>query len=400
MKTAQMWLLGMALLSVQVNAQDLGTRVQHALAVARDHAELTARMLGDSTTLPRSSTPTGRWVTVPPSDWTSGFFPGLLWNLYSWFTTPALQHDAKRFTDRLTSQQNNTRTHDVGFMMFCSFGNAQRLSPSETYQQILLQSARSLASRFDPRVGSIKSWDGTPRWGYPVIVDNLMNLELLFWASKNGGPAAYRDVATRHALATLANHVRPDGSTFHVVDYDTVTGDVVARQTAQGFSDGSVWARGQAWAVYGFTMVYRETHDERFLKTAQRTADYFVNHLPADGVPYWDFEAPDIPDAPRDASAGAIAASALLELCTMGTDTVRQHRYRVEAELILGSLTSAAYLSQGPPAARGILNHATGNHPHGLEIDVSLIYGDYYFVEALLRYNRLMSMAPPRAGSR
>jgi hypothetical protein len=390
----------MALLSAQASAEDLGTRVQHALAVARDHAELTVRMLGDSTTLPRSSTRTGRWLTVPADDWTSGFFPGLLWNLHSWFKTPALRHDAERFTALLSSQQNNSSTHDVGFMMFCSYGNGNRLYPSEAYRKILLQSARSLASRFDPRVGSIKSWDGITRWAYPVIIDNLVNLELLFWAAGNGGPAAYRDVATRHALATLANHVRPDGSTFHVVDYDTVTGDVVARQTAQGFSDGSVWARGQAWAVYGFTMVYRETRDERFLKTAQHTADYFVNHLPADGVPYWDFEAPDIPDASRDASAGAIAASALLELCTMGTDTVRQHRYRTAAELILGSLTSPAYLAQGPPAARGILNHATGNHPRGLEIDVSLIYGDYYFVEALLRYNRLTSAPPPRARSR
>lgn len=385
MKTIAAVLFALVLLGHGGQAETLEARVRHALAVGRAKATHTAAVYRDSTRLPRSTDLRGMWTSVSSSDWTSGFFPGVLWQLFDWSKDPGLRRDAEFFTQKLASQQFNTGTHDVGFMMYCSYGNAYRLFPSDTSKQILLQSARSLASRFDPRVGCIKSWDGRKQWGYPVIIDNMMNLELLLWASRNGAPAAMRDIAIRHAEHTMVNHFRSDGSTYHVVDYDTVTGEVVRKQTHQGFADESVWSRGQAWAVYGFTMLYRETHDGRFLSSAQRAADFFIAHLPADGVPYWDFEAPGIPDAARDASAAAIAASALFELSRLMRESDRQVHYRSAAEKILSSLVSPAYLA-AENESQGILKHTTGNHPKGSEIDVSLIYGDYYFVEAMLRY--------------
>jgi hypothetical protein len=291
---------------------------------------------------------------------------------------------AQRWTAGLEAQQFNTRTHDVGFIIFCSYGNAHRLTPEEQNKQVLLQAAASLSTRFNPIVGCIRSWDGTD-WSYPVIIDNMMNLELLFWATKNGGPPTLRDMAVSHALKTMQNHFRQDGSTYHVVSYDTLTGSVVAKQTHQGYSDESVWARGQAWALYGFTMAYRETNDERFLVTAERAADYFISHLPPDFIPYWDFLAPNIPDAERDVSAAAIACSGLLELSVVAKDSSAKGGYLQAAKNILGALCVPPYLSEGT-GSMALLNHGVGNWPAGSEIDVSLIYGDYYFLEALHRY--------------
>jgi hypothetical protein len=271
-------------------------------------------------------------------------------------------------------------------MMMCSFGNGLRLAGTEAYRPILLQAASSLASRFNPKVGSLKSWESRPKWDFPVIIDNMMNLELLFWGAKNGGPPSLREIATTHALTTIANHFRPDGSTYHVVDYDTATGKVRARNTHQGYADESVWARGQAWALYGFTMTFRETGDARFLAAAQRAADWFIGHLPSDGVPYWDFKAPGIPDEPRDAAAGAIAASGLLELALMTPEREKGDTYRRAAERTLASLCSPAYLAREGQEP-SILRHATGHRPGGSEVDVPLIYADYYFLEAILRYD-------------
>jgi unsaturated chondroitin disaccharide hydrolase len=366
-------------------ANPLDGRIKKALTYAQSQLHTTVRMLGDSVKYPRSSDLKGVMESVPPDDWTSGFFPGVLWNMAEYAHDTTLRAAADRWTRGLEEQKFNTRTHDVGFMMYCSYGNANRLEPSPDKRAILLQSARSLIKRYNPVVGCIKSWDGRKEWPYPVIIDNMMNLELLFWAASHGGGPVFSDIAVSHALKTMANHVRADGSTYHVVDYDTLTGAVVRKQTSQGFADESVWARGQAWGIYGFTMVYRETHDPRFLETAQRVADFFIGHLPADHIPYWDFKAPGIPNTERDASAGAIAASGLLELSTLTKEVSRRSAYLAAAEGILTSLTAPPYLSEGT-ASHGIINHSVGHHPKNSEIDVSLIYGDYYAVEAMLRY--------------
>jgi unsaturated chondroitin disaccharide hydrolase len=221
-----------------------------------------------------------------------------------------------------------------------------------------------------------------------VIIDNMMNLELLFEASRHGGTQAMYDAAFNHALMTMKNHFRQDGSTYHVVDYDTVTGAVLARETHQGFSNESVWARGQAWALYGFTMAYRETRNAAFLATAERAADWFVEHLPADRIPYWDFMAPGIPDAARDASAAAIAASGLLELSTFVQDSVKASGYGRIATEMIEALSRPPYLAK-ETSSFGIINKSTGNHPKNLEVEVSLSYGDYYYLEALSRFRSM-----------
>ncbi len=364
---------------------DLDARLRQALGIAVQKYSHTVAALRDTIAYPRFTTPEGGWKTVPPSDWTSGFFPGILWYLFEWTGDTTLSAAATRYTCGLASQQFNAGTHDVGFMMYCSYGNALRLSPQPEYRQVVLQSATTLATRFRPAVGCIKSWDWSSSWQYPVIIDNMMNLELLFWAAKNGGPASLREIAIRHAETTTRDHFRDDGSTFHVVDYDTLTGAVRSKATHQGHDAGSAWARGQAWGLYGYTMAYRETRNPEFLITAQRAADYFIEHLPADHVPYWDFQAPGIPSAARDASAAAIAASGLLDLADLTPESGKKSEYAQQAEAILYALVSPAYFAKGLPPA-GVLKHCTGNHPGGQEIDVSLIYGDYYLIEAMLRY--------------
>jgi hypothetical protein len=350
-------------------------------------------------------------VTRKPSYWTSGFYPGILLYLYEFSKDSMLLNEGIRSMNLLENEQYNTKTHDLGFMMYCSYGNAYRLFGNKTYENVLIQSAKSLASRFNPKIGLIKSWerttslDGKTPWKFPVIIDNMINLELLFFASKATGDPSYRDIAIKHALATMKNHFRPDHSTYHVVDYDPETGAVRHRQSYQGFADNSTWSRGQAWAVYGYTMVYRETGKKKFLKTACRAADFFLNNkdLPEDKVPYWDFNANQAgytphwkrkynPDEyayiPRDASAGAVVASALLELAGY-VNSHKSKRYFAAAEAMLHSLCSNNYTASIDEDSGFVLKHCTGSFPHGAEIDEPIIYGDYYFIEALMRYVKM-----------
>lgn len=374
----------LCLLSAGSHAGSLDKRVRHALAFSEKQLKATVALLADSVKIPRSTLPDGSWKTVPPDDWTSGFFPGCLWQMYELTHDAAYRTAAERWTAALEAQQNNPTTHDLGFMLNDSYGQGNRLHPNDAYKRVLLQTAKTLALRFNPTVGCTRSWDNK-EWQFPVIVDNMMNLELLFWASKHGGDPQLAEMAVTHALKTMRSHVREDGSTYHLVDFDTLTGNVRKKQTVQGFADESVWARGQAWAMYGFTEVYRETKDARFLATAERAAGYFLAHLPADHVPYWDFKDTAIPNAPRDASAAAIASSALFELCTVTKDAHRAKAYAAAAKQILSSLCAPPYLAEGTPSM-ALLNHAVGHKPAHSEIDVSIIYGDYYFLEAIHRY--------------
>ena len=368
-------------------ARDLDERCDRALHFARAQALKALAEMGDTLAYPRSTTAEGRWRLVPATDWTSGFFPGLLWYLYEDSGDGVLLDAARRWTEGLESQRNNPTTHDLGFMLFSSYGNGYRLLGEESYRQTLLIAARTLASRFNPRVGCIKSWDWSQEWECPVIIDNLMNLELLFWAARNGGGERLRAIAVAHAERTLENHLRADGSTVHVVNYDSTNGRVIARLTHQGLSASSTWARGQAWALYGFAVCFRETRDARFLEASVRAARYFVDHLPADGVPYWDFLAADLPDTQKDASAAAIAASGLLELSQLAGEAGGA-AYRSAAEHILTTLSGPPYLDERS-STDGILNHCVADRTRDIEVDVSLIYADYYFVEAMLRWRRI-----------
>ena len=356
---------------------------------------------------PRRTSDDGRMQTVGMNEWTSGFFPGSLWYLYELTGDEVWRRNAEKWTAALEPVKTNKGTHDIGFMMYCSFGNAQRLAPDPSYVDILIESANSLTTRYNENVRAIKSWngghgwDGTS-WRFPVIIDNMMNLELLCYASKVTGDPKYRDMAISHANTTLRNHLRSDFSTFHVVNYDENTGAVLDRQTSQGLSDNSTWSRGQAWAVYGYTMMYRETGNPAYLDAAKKMADWFIAHLPEDMVPYWDFNLgmegyipgkdsyaakTDGTIVSRDASAAAVVCSALFELA----DLAKRTSYRRVAIKMLESLSSPSYRAGFGENGNFIIMHATGSVPHNREIDVALVYADYYYLEALARYKRFLN---------
>ena len=359
-----------------------------------DFATLQAKRLYNSLPInpsqfPRSITSVKSIAMVNSSDWTSGFFPGELWYLSDYKNDLVMQTIAAKYTQLLNSQQYNTSTHDLGFMMFCSYGNGLKFANTTGYQNILIQTAQSLKSRFNQNVGSIRSWDfGT--WSYPVIIDNLMNLELLTWATSVTGDSSYHKSAVSHAEKTMANHYRADFSSFHLVDYNTSTGAVIGKQTHQGYSNSSSWARGQAWGLYGFTMMYRETKIQAFLTHAINIADYILKNTPSDYVPYWDYNDPSIPaqSVPRDASAAAITTSALIELFQFTQNPI----YLYVAEKTLWNLSSPKYMNSSGENKNFLIKHCTGNKPSNSEIDVPLIYGDYYFVEALYRYVKFRNL--------
>lgn len=320
--------------------------------------------------------------------WCSGFYPGTLIYLDESAKKPVFEKEINRVFQDLKKEQFNKTTHDLGFMMFCSFGNANRLNPTPEYAEILMNSAKSLASRFDEKVGCIKSWDAKDD-SYLVIIDNMMNLELLFWASEYSGDKSYYDIAVKHANTTLKNHFRPDFSSYHVINYNSKTGEIKQKKTAQGYADESAWARGQSWGLYGYTVMYRATKDKKYLDQAVAIAEFILNHpnLPKDKVPYWDFNAPNIPDALRDSSAGAVIASALLELENY-VDKTHSKKYAAAAKTIIQTLSSKEYLAEEGTNGGFILKHGVGHIPQKTEIDVPLTYGDYYFVEAMLRYKK------------
>jgi len=337
--------------------------------------------------LPRTLDENGGLVTAGSGWWTSGFFPGSLWLLYEYSGDANLKETAIQMTSRVEKEKNNTGTHDLGFMMYNSFGNGLRLTADESYDEVLLTSARSLSTRFRPNIGCIQSWGSNSKWQCPVIIDNMMNLELLMYAFNVTGDSSLYKICISHSDTTMKNHYRPDYSSWHVVSYDTITGRVQVKQTHQGAADGSAWSRGQVWGLYGYVTMYRETKLQRYLDHAVHIADFLINHpnMPDDGIPYWDFDAPGIPDAKRDASAGAIMASALVDLCRF-TDEESGKRYLGFAEKQLRSLASEEYMAKEGENGFFILKHGVGHLPGNSEVDVPLTYADYYFLEGLLRY--------------
>ena len=344
--------------------------------------------------LPHSIRQDGTLRHVPPSSWLSGFFPGSLWYIYEYTGDERIRKHAEAFTSYLEKQQFNTGTHDIGFMMYCSYGNGLRLTSDEDMVQVLINSAESLASRYSPVTGCIRSWDKEvkPGWKYPVIIDNMMNLELLLWAWKQTGDRKYLDVARSHADTTMKNHFRDDNSSYHVVNYDPQTGNVLFQGTFQGMADYSSWSRGQCWGLYGYTVMYRYTGEPEYLKHAQAIASYIMNHpdMPEDKVPYWDYCATECFDTPaRDASAAALSASALLELSLYVLDE-EATAYREYAVSQLKTLSSGEYTAAVGTNCRMLLKHSTTSFPSGTEVDKPLSYADYYYLEALLRCRKIM----------
>lgn len=409
-------LLFIASFGVATARPDSSEMVKKAFHLAEQQYNLLYHNHKDLSRYPRSADPNGKISFTAISDWTGGFWPGCLWYVFEYTGHDKWRDAALKWTNSLRDNQFNTNHHDIGFVMNCSYGNAYRLTGDTTFKAILIQSAKSLLTRFNPKVGAIKSWnsftswDGKHTYTFPVIIDNMMNLELLFLASKLSGDPVYRDVAVRHAETTLKNQYRPDFSSYHVVNYDPETGKVLSRETAQGFADNSAWARGQAWGLYGFTVMYRETRDLRYLEAALKMADFYRRHpcLPADKVPLWDFDVDqpghqpnwdyrksDFSAIPRDASAAAVTASALLELVDYVQPDL-QKAYLDLAGVILASLGSDRYSSKVGDNGYFILKHSVGSIPHKGEIDVPLVYADYYYLEALLRWNKRVNESEQR----
>lgn len=385
-------LSGLILLSISaVYAQK--TDVEKAFKSAEKQTDLlirnvdSARRVKPNLVSPRT-VENGQFKMVVSKDWTSGFFPAELWYFYQYTRDKKWLDLAKKYTEDIKKEQYNRGTHDLGFMVYCPFGNGYRLTQDTTYRSVIIQAAKSLSTRFNQRAGVIKSWDhNTDKWKYPVIIDNMMNLELLFETTKLTGDSSFYKIAVSHANTTMKNHFRPDYSSWHVIDYDTLSGNVLQKVTAQGYANESAWARGQAWALYGYTLCYRETKNKAYLTQADGIANFILSNkiTPEDGIPYWDYNDPKIPNAPRDASAAAITASALYELA--GYSKANSKKYKAAADKILKSL-STKYVCKAGENYGFILEHSTGHLPAKSEIDVPINYADYYYLEALLRSNK------------
>ena len=343
----------------------------------------------DSVSIPRSMVlSSGVVKKVKSKDWTSGFYAGNLWQIYNLTGDIRYKEKAALWNAFIEKEKFNSTTHDMGFKVYCSFGKGLMVEDNKKYKNIIVKSAQTLVTRFNTKIGAIRSWDHNKEsWDFPVIIDNMLNLELLFEASKISGDKSFRKIAIQHANTTLKNHFRNDYSCFHVVDYDTISGKVRSRGTHQGFNNESSWARGQSWAVYGFTMAYRYTKNKEYLKQAEATAKYYINYktLPEDGIPYWDFNDTSIPNAPRDASSAAVMASALLELYTF----TKNLAYLDYSNKVITTLSSDKYLLNDAVNGPFILDHSTGNWPKKDEIDQPIVYADYYFLEAIIRKQSL-----------
>lgn len=382
--------------SCEPKEESMEALIQDRLNRSVGQYELMAESLIDQPDqLPRTIDEAGHLVTSGSGWWCSGFVPGTLWYLYEYNNDPKFLAYARNYTERISKEQYNTGTHDLGFMLYCSFGNGLRLTGDTTYKSIMLTGAESLSTRYDSVIRCIQSWGSNKNWQFPVIIDNMMNLEFLFWASRESESPKYTSICVSHADKTTENHYRPDYSSYHVISYDTITGQVEKKNTHQGFGDETAWARGQAWGLYGYVVMYRETKDSKYLDQAQHIADFMIDHpnMPKDMIPYWDFNAPDIPDAKRDASAGAIMASGLVEL-SQYVDKAMADKYLKVAEKQIRSLSSSAYFAEKGTNGNFILMHSVGHLPGNSEVDVPLTYADYYYVEALMRYRELLTPNP------
>lgn len=381
-------ILGFALLATACKS-GINSQTKNTSATASTLLETRYKMLleypVDSMSMPRSMNLKSNLIKkVPSRDWTSGFFAGNLWQLYRLTGNSEYKKQAEKWTSFSKKESVNSGSHDVGFKVYCAFGEALKVENKREYQDVIIKGAETLCTRFNEKTGAIRSWDfNKDIWEYPVIIDNMMNLELLFEATKLSGNKKYHDIAVKHANTTLKNQFRADNSCYHVIDYNPDTGAVRKKTTLQGYNDDSVWARGQAWAVYGFTMSYRYTKVPAYLKQAEATAQFFITNkdLPEDGIPYWDFKDPSIPNAARDVSAATVMASALYELYGY----TQNKSYLTYADKVIRTLQSDSYIVNPKINAPFILDHSTGNWPKKDEIDEPIIYADYYFLEALLR---------------
>ena len=365
----------------------LDSLVNRTIKISLIHLENSVKEINDTTLFPTYGTKQLKWILKPSDDWTSGFYPGCLWYAFKLSKDPRFEQWARQWTSSIAQEKNNTETHDLGFRFMCSFGNGLRLGDgqeNDEYKNILLAAANTLSQRFSPVVGCLSSnWDlhGTEN-SFPVIVDIMMNLDLLFWSSENGGPQDFVNYARKHAIKTYHDFIRPDGSTYHIVRYDKNSGKIINKGTLQGEGDETTWSRGHAWATYGMVVMYRYTKEKQFLDTAVRLANYFIDHLPQDHVSAWDFQS-NINY--RDVSATCIIASALFEMIPYIDDATLKNHFQFEAESMLTSLCQAPYFNNDL-STNCLLDHSVQFLPINSNVDVPSIFADYYFLEAIERY--------------
>ncbi|PIF05069.1 MAG: glucuronyl hydrolase [Draconibacterium sp.] len=391
MKTLRSLIIASILLTIFFSCKNHTTKsdskdiISH-VSSQMDYALQVADSLRDSINIAPRTVLGGQIKLVAGRDWTSGFFPGNLWMVYELTKNEKWKEAAIQYTLPLENEQWDTGTHDLGFKMFGSFGKAYKHTGDSAYKAVLIQSARSLATRYNPTVGCIRSWD-FGSWKFPVIIDNMMNLELLMWVAKHTNDTTLSNIAISHARTTIKNHFRENNSSYHVIDYNPETGEVEHRNTHQGYADDSAWARGQAWGLYGFTMMYRETGLSEFLEQAEKIAGFLLTQpgISEGKVPYWDFDAPNIPDEPYDASAAAVITSAFFELFEItGNNT-----YKTVAEKLLSTLESPQFLAEVGTNHGFLLMHTTGHFPKNSEVDVPMVYADYYLLESIIRKKRI-----------
>ena len=373
----------------QNKKKEMSRLIKQSMELAAEQYKLLAS-LAPKDSMPRSFNERNNRLIASATDWwTSGFFTGSLWYIFEYTKDTAIRAEAQRRLAILEKEKYYTGNHDLGFMIYCSFGNAYRLTGKLEYKEVIATAAETLIKRYRPAVRAIQSWNSLKDTICPVIIDNMMNLELLNWVSDEWREPRYKVIAIDHANTTMKNHFRPDNSSYHVVDYASTNGKVIRKKTAQGYSDSSAWARGQSWGLYGYTMMYRFTKEPAYLEQAKKIASFLIDHpnTPADKIPYWDYNSPVSRTTYRDVSAASIMASALLELGQYA-DESESKTYITRAEMILRSLSSATYRAKAGENGGFILKHSVGSIPGKSEVDVPLTYADYYFLEALLRYQK------------
>jgi rhamnogalacturonyl hydrolase YesR len=367
------------------NKQETKSDIIFQVSQQMELAVQLADQVKDSVNVAPRTIENGKLKLVRARDWTSGFFASNLWMVYDLTGDEKWKEKAIEYTLPLEQEQWDGGTHDLGFKMFNSFGKAYQFTGNESYKNVVIQSAKTLATRYNQKVGCIRSWDhNADKWDFPVIIDNMMNLEMLMWAAKETGNDTLRQIAISHAQTTAKNHFRDDYSSYHVIDYNPETGEVENRNTHQGYSDESAWARGQAWGLYGFTMMYRETGMQEFLTQAENIAAFILiqDGIKEGKIPYWDFNAPNIPNEPYDASAAAIIISAFYELSAYSKNGLE---YKEVANKLFNTLSSADFLAKVGENEGFLLKHSTGHLPAGSEIDVPLVYADYYYLESIIK---------------
>ena len=384
---------GLLLISFSCSRHELGTSdfdVNNSIKYCKQKLSQTIKHFDEEERLPRSINDGEKhWNGSSINSWTSGFYAGILWRMYELTGETLWSHHANYYTNILEPVRRLPwKTHDFGFMMYYSYGLGYEMTQNPQYKIVLLETADSLATMFNPKVGTLESWPWMKRkrgWPHTTIVDNMMNLELLFWAAENGGNPVYRQLAEQHATKTLQDFMRPDNSTFHVVIYDSIGSDYIKRTTDQGWGDHSTWARGHSWATYGFVKAYKYTDNPTFLEAAENLAYYYLDHVEKDMIPYWDFDAPNIPNEPKDASAAAIMSCALLELGSLSGEISKRNQFYRSGLEILKELSSEKYTTEVRDA---FLTNSVGSRPGNSEITSSLIYTDYFYLEALVKIKK------------